>query len=95
MGWAAALADIAKAKKDPIARYLQIEKLHEVGKPPPWLMTDKPWDDPSHTKKEINVTVDIPPLDALTHDAAYFRAVKASPLHGGLLSPLADYYAKS
>jgi 5-methylthioadenosine/S-adenosylhomocysteine deaminase len=92
MGWAAVLADIAKAKQDPIARYLEIEKLHELGKRPPWLMTDKPWDDPSHTKKEVPVTVEIPPLDSLTHDAAYFRAVQASPLHGGLLNPLAKYY---
>ncbi len=92
MGWAEVLADIAKAKQDPVARYLEIEKLHEVGKPPPWLMTDKPWDDPSHTGKEVPVTVGIPPLDSLTHDAAYFQAVKASPLHGGLLDPIADYY---
>ena len=85
MGWAAVLADIAVAKADPVKRYLEIEKLHKVGKPPPWLMTDKPWDDPSQTGKEVPVTVEIPPLDSLTHDAAYFRAVKNSPLHGGLL----------
>ena len=42
MGWAEALADIAQAKADPVARYLEIEKLHQVGKPPPWLQTDKP-----------------------------------------------------
>jgi hypothetical protein len=34
MGWAEALADIAEAKADPVARYLEIEKLHQVGKPP-------------------------------------------------------------
>ena len=95
MGWAAVLADIAKAKQDPVARYLEIEKLHEVGKPPPWLMTDKPWDDPSHTKKEVPVTVKIPPLDSLTHDTAYFDAIAASPLHEGLLNPVADYYKQA
>jgi 5-methylthioadenosine/S-adenosylhomocysteine deaminase len=92
MGWAEVLADIAKAKQDPLARYLEIEKLHAAGKAPPWLMTDKPWDDPSHTGKEVPVTVAIPPLDSLIHDAAYFKAVKESPLHGGLLDPVADYY---
>jgi len=92
MGWAQVRADIAKAKLDPVARYLEIEQLHAVGKPPPWLMTDKPWDDPSHTGKPVPVTVAIPPLDSLCHDAAYFQAVKASPLHGGLLDPIADYY---
>lgn len=92
MGWKAVLEDIKKAKDDPVARYLEIEHLHEVGKPPPWLMTDKPWDDPSQTKKEVPVTVEIPPLDALTHDAAYFAAVKASPIHGGKLDGIRDYY---
>jgi cytosine/adenosine deaminase-related metal-dependent hydrolase len=92
MGWKAVCEDIARAKRDPVARYLEIEKLHAVGKPPAWLMTDKPWDDPSQTGKEVPVTVDIPPLDSLTHDAAYFQAVRASPIHGGLLDPVADYY---
>jgi hypothetical protein len=94
MGWADVLADIAKAKADPVARYLEIEKLHKLGKPPPWLMTDKPWDDPAHTGKEVPVTVAIPPLDSLTHDAAYFAAVKNSPLHGGLLDTVRDYYGR-
>jgi cytosine/adenosine deaminase-related metal-dependent hydrolase len=94
IGWAAVLADIAQARKDPVARYLEIEKAHKVGKPPPWLMTDKPWDDPSQTGKPIPVTVAIPPLDSLTHDAAYFSAVAASPLHGGLLNPVRDYYGR-
>jgi 5-methylthioadenosine/S-adenosylhomocysteine deaminase len=90
MGWAEVLADIEAAKKDPLARYLEIEKLHEVGKPPPWLMSDKPWDDP--TGKEVPVEVEIPPLDSLTHDAAYFKAIEASPLHDGRLDPLHEYY---
>ncbi|MGN6254965.1 MAG: amidohydrolase family protein [Solirubrobacterales bacterium] len=94
MGWAAVLEDIAKAKEDPVARYLEIEKLHEVKKPPPWLMTDKPWDDPSRTGKPVPVTVGIPPLDPLTHDAAYFAAVKASPIHGGELDGIRNYYGR-
>lgn len=92
MGWKEVLADIEKAKDDPVKRYLEIKELHEVGKPPPWLMTDKPWDDPSHTGKEIPVTVDIPPLDALNHNSAYFKAIAANPLHGGALDPIRDYY---
>jgi cytosine/adenosine deaminase-related metal-dependent hydrolase len=92
MGWKEATEDIEKAKEDPVKRYLEIKELHEVGKPPPWLMTDKPWDDPSHTGKEIPVTVEIPPLDALNHNSAYFKAIAASPLHGGELDPIEDYY---
>jgi len=32
------------------------------------------------------------PLDSLAADAAYFRAIEASPLHGGLLDGLRNYY---
>lgn len=92
MTWAAVLADLERAKADPVARYLEIEQLHAVGKPPPWLMTDKPWDDPQHTGKQVPVTVRIPPLDSLIHDKTYFGAVKANPLHGGKLDSLRDYY---
>jgi 5-methylthioadenosine/S-adenosylhomocysteine deaminase len=95
IGWAAALADMEEAKSDPVARYLEFEQLHEVGKPPPWLRTDKPWDDPAVTGKPVPVTVRIPPLDSLVHDAAYFRAVKRAPLHGGLLDGLRSYYFPS
>jgi len=92
MGWAEVLADIADATRDPVARYLEIEELHEVGDPPPWLQTDKPWDDPESTGGEVPVTVHIPPLDSLATDSAYFGAIDHSPLHGGLLSGLHDYY---
>lgn len=92
MGWKAVLTDIKAAKADPVKRYLEIEQLHKLGKPPPWLMTDKPWDDPSHTGKEVPVAVEIPPLDSLTHDDAYFQAIKNSPLHGGLLDGVQGYY---
>jgi hypothetical protein len=92
MTWAAVLADLERAKADPIARYLEIEQLHAVGKPPPWLMTDKPWDDPQQTGKEVPVTVRVPPLDSLVHDKTYFGAVKANPLHHGKLDALRDYY---
>jgi 5-methylthioadenosine/S-adenosylhomocysteine deaminase len=92
MGWADALADIAEATADPVARYLAIEKLHQLGKPPPWLQTDKPWDNPEVTGEPVPVTVRIPPLDPLTHGAAYFDAIERSPLHGGLLDGLRAYY---
>jgi 5-methylthioadenosine/S-adenosylhomocysteine deaminase len=93
MTWAEVLADIAAAKADPVKRYLEIEHLHAIGKPPPWLMTDKPWDDPSITGKPVPVTVRIPPLDPLSHDSAYFAAIEHSPIHGGLLDGLHAYYA--
>jgi len=95
MSWAQTLADLADAIRDPIARYLHIEKFHVAGKkPPPWLKTDKPWDDPEITGKPIAIDVHIPPLDPLTHDAAFFKAVKKAKLHGGLLDGLRDYYVR-
>ncbi|MDX6652178.1 MAG: 5-methylthioadenosine/S-adenosylhomocysteine deaminase [Solirubrobacterales bacterium] len=92
MTWKQVLADIAEATADPIARYLRIEHLHEVGKPPPWLKTDKLWDNPDITHKEVDVTVRIPPLDPLFHDRSYFEAIAKSPIHGGLLDRLHEYY---
>jgi hypothetical protein len=89
MGWSETLAE---AVRDPVARYLEIEHLHEVG-PPPWLRTDKPWDDPAVTGKPVPVTVEIPPLDSLTHDRDYFSAIDRSPLHGGLLDGVRGYYS--
>lgn len=95
MSWAEALADLAEAIEDPLARYLKIEKFHAEGrKPPPWIKTDKPWDDPDVTGKPVPIDVRIPPLDSLTHDAAYFRAVKKAKLHGGLLDGVRDYYVR-
>jgi 5-methylthioadenosine/S-adenosylhomocysteine deaminase len=93
MKWADVVPDLIEATADPVKRYLEIEHLHQVGKPPPWLKTDKPWDDPDVTGKPIPVTVRIPPLDSLTHDAAFFKAVKKAKLHGGLLDGVRDYYS--
>jgi 5-methylthioadenosine/S-adenosylhomocysteine deaminase len=99
MGWQAVLDDIAAARKDPLGRYFELEKQHgdpDPEKRPLWLMTDKPWDNPKVTGKEVKIlpqVVKIPPLDTLVHDRAYFDAVDASPLHGGLLDGLRDYYA--
>jgi 5-methylthioadenosine/S-adenosylhomocysteine deaminase len=98
MGWQAVLDDIAAAKADPLGRYFELEKQHgnpDPEKRPLWLMTDKPWDNPKVTGKEVKIlpqVVRIPPLDTLVHDKAYFDAVDASPLHGGLLKGLRDYY---
>jgi 5-methylthioadenosine/S-adenosylhomocysteine deaminase len=98
MGWKAVLDDIAAATKDPLGRYFELEKQHgnpDPEKRPLWLMTDKPWDNPKVTNKEVKIlpqVVKIPPLDTLVHDRRYFDAVDASPLHGGLLHGLRDYY---
>jgi cytosine/adenosine deaminase-related metal-dependent hydrolase len=98
MGWKAVLADIADAIKDPLKRYFELEKQHgnpDPEKRPLWLMTDKPWDNPQVTGKEVKIlpqVVRIPRPDSLLHDKKYFDAVDASPIHGGLLSGVRAYY---
>jgi 5-methylthioadenosine/S-adenosylhomocysteine deaminase len=95
MGWRAVQEDIAAARADPVKRYLEIERAHRRRtRPPPWLRTDKPWDDPAITGRPVPVTVRIPPPDSLHHDAAYFRAVARAPVHGGTLDGLVDYYRR-
>jgi 5-methylthioadenosine/S-adenosylhomocysteine deaminase len=99
MTWQQVLLQLAEAMADPLGTYFKLEKQHgnpENEQKPLWLMADKPWDDPKTTGAEVKILpqdVHIPPLDSLTHDAAYFRAVAASPLHGGLLDGVKDYYA--
>jgi hypothetical protein len=55
------------------------------------LLPDKPWE-PAESLSAAPPTIDIPPLDTLAADAAYFRAIDKAPLHGGLLNGLKDYY---
>jgi 5-methylthioadenosine/S-adenosylhomocysteine deaminase len=102
MGWADVLKDLAAARKDPQARWKQvkakIEQQHATGEGTPedplWLRLDKPWDDGKHPAHAVDSIVEIPPLDPLTHDADYFAAVKASPLHGKRLDGLREYYRR-
>ncbi len=37
--------------------------------------------------------ISVPALPSLDHDAAWFAAVKANTLHGGVLDPLEEYYS--
>jgi len=41
-----------------------------------------------------SVTIVIPPLPSLVHDAAFFKSIKGQGFHGGLLDGLAEFYAK-
>jgi 5-methylthioadenosine/S-adenosylhomocysteine deaminase len=95
MSWKEALADLEEARRNPEARYFAVEHAHGNPNPektPVWLKTDKPWDDPDTTEKEIDIFVRIPKLDSLLHDTAFFRAIAAHPVHEGRLDGLAHYY---
>jgi hypothetical protein len=97
MGWAEVLADLEGARQDPLGRYFELERAHgdpDPEKRPVWLQTDKPWDDPETTRKEIDIFVRIPKPDPLLHDTAFFTAVARHPVHGGRLDGLADYYRR-
>jgi 5-methylthioadenosine/S-adenosylhomocysteine deaminase len=95
MTWHEVLAELEDARRDPRARYFEVEHAHGNPNPektPVWLMTDKLWDDPETTEKEIDIFVRIPKPDSLLHDSAFFRAIAAHPVHEGRLDALADYY---
>jgi cytosine/adenosine deaminase-related metal-dependent hydrolase len=97
MGWGEVLADLDAARRDPLGRYFELERAHgdpDPEKRPVWLQTDKPWDDPETTRKEIDIFVRIPKPDPLLHDTAFFTAVARHAVHGGRLDGLADYYRR-
>ncbi len=84
-GFKTVLSELAAARADP-KRYLDTRP-HAKGLNVA-LHLDKPFDVP----KDINLQAVIPPLDSLTHDAAFFAAVEAGGFHGGQLDGLAAYY---
>ncbi|MDQ6750047.1 MAG: amidohydrolase family protein [Actinomycetota bacterium] len=102
MGWQEVLADLNAARTHPQARWEEVrahvERQQATGEGGPqdhlWLRLDKPWDEARAPAEAVAAAVDIPPLDPLTHDTAYFDAVKASPLHGGRLDRLHEYYKR-
>ena len=91
MGWAEVPTDIEGARRDPISATSRSSNCTRR-QAAAWLMTDKPWDNPQITGQEVPVAVQIPPPDALVPNGDYFEAVKRSPLHGGMLDGLRDYY---
>ncbi|MDQ4142992.1 MAG: amidohydrolase family protein [Actinomycetota bacterium] len=86
MTWRQVLATLEEAQTDPEAydRRVRAERRRQLR-----LQPDKPWDE-RKTKPRLDVS--IPPLDSLTHDRAYFAAIRRAPLHGGLLDGVSEYY---
>jgi hypothetical protein len=92
MGWADALADIAEAKADP-GRPLPRNREAPPARKATTVAADRQAVGQSRGHRRAGaVTVSIPPLDPLTHRAAYFNAIERSPLHGGLLDGRRGYY---
>ena len=68
----------------------------EAAPPPPLVVVpDVPGDETmvGGLPPDPSTTV-IPPLDTLVHDDAFFRRVKANPIHQGRLDGLAGYYGR-
>jgi hypothetical protein len=85
-GWPQVIRELEAARADPRA-YLAAHPHKKGGNVA--LELDKPFDVP----KEIKLDATIAPLDSLTHDTAYFDAVKVGGFHDKKLDGLAHYYA--
>ncbi|HVD16969.1 MAG TPA: amidohydrolase family protein [Actinomycetota bacterium] len=93
MSWPQVLAALEAARQDPHAA--QARLLAAPGDEEPFrLIPDDPGGEPPETLTAAELrAVEVPPLDSLTHDRAYLAAVRAAPIHGGLLDGLTSYYS--
>jgi 5-methylthioadenosine/S-adenosylhomocysteine deaminase len=94
LSWPEVLQRLEAARANPTAARTAALHGEGVTEPPVQLVPDKHWDDPTEHPELLAemVGVPIPPLDSLTHDAAYFAAVAKETLHGGQLDGLSAYY---
>ena len=94
LSWPQILQRLEAARANPTAARTASLSSDAVTEPPVQLMPDKHWDDPTEHPELLAemVGVPIPPLDSLSHDAAYFAAVAKETLHGGQLDALSAYY---
>jgi 5-methylthioadenosine/S-adenosylhomocysteine deaminase len=92
MSWPQVLAALEAARQDPHAAEARL--LAAAGDEEPFrLIPDDPGGEPPVTLTAADLrAVEVPPLDTLTHDRAYFAAVRAAPIHGGLLDGLEGFY---
>jgi hypothetical protein len=94
LSWPQVLQRLQAARTNPTAARTEALLSEGVTEPPVQLVPDKHWDDPTEHPELLEqiAGVSIPPLDSLTHDAAYFAAVAKETLHGGQLDGLSAYY---
>jgi 5-methylthioadenosine/S-adenosylhomocysteine deaminase len=93
MTWRQVVDALEDARADPKRAHARVTAAFARGAEPVRLLPDKPWDEPELLAAEMPTMAEkVPPLDSLAADAAYFRAIEASPLHGGILNGLVEYY---
>jgi hypothetical protein len=95
MHWQQVLDALEAARNSPhAARNMALER-DQAEAPHVTLRPDKPWDDPDENEELLAQIADaqIPPIDSLVPDDAYFAAVASEKIHGGQLDGLKNYYA--
>jgi cytosine/adenosine deaminase-related metal-dependent hydrolase len=94
--WPQVIASLQAARKNPLEAREQALQRDGVTAPTVTLLPDKPWDDleaPENAQLLAAVAdAQIPELDALIPNDAYFAAIAAEKLHGGQLGGLRAYY---
>jgi cytosine/adenosine deaminase-related metal-dependent hydrolase len=97
MHWQQVVDSLNAARQSPgSARAMALER-DQAQTPRVTLRPDKPWDDPQEIGNEALLAeigeAQIPPLDPLAPDAAYFAAIAEEKIHAGQLDGLKHYYA--
>jgi hypothetical protein len=92
MTWQQVIDALEQARSNPHAAIARLQTAIASGEQPVLLLPDKPWDEPEGLAAAQAIADHLPPLDTLAADTAYFDAIEHSPLHGGLLDGLRDYY---
>jgi cytosine/adenosine deaminase-related metal-dependent hydrolase len=98
MHWDQVIASLEAARRNPAQARERALDRDRVSTPKLTLRPDKPWDDPLMPGNEHLLAhvadVQIPEMDSLTPDGAYFQAISAEKIHGHQLDGLHAYYAR-
>ncbi len=91
--WGEVVAALEAVRADPPGAHAALLATVGDDEEPFRIFPDDPGGEPAVTLTAADLgEVVIPPLDTLAHDAAYLAAVRAAPIHDGVLDGLAAYY---
>jgi 5-methylthioadenosine/S-adenosylhomocysteine deaminase len=96
VSWAQVVETLEAVRADPQGALKHHENQKAFGEEPLELVPDMPEGPPLRSIEDLGAG-DIPPLDTLRHDAAFFRLLtrKRAPILDGLLDPLSGYYERA
>ena len=96
MTWPQVVASLEDARADPVRAFRRSIEITPRGEEPLRLIPDMPGGEMARDIRDVEDLgpLVIPPLDSLSHDAAFFRNLEPdrAPILGGLLNGLKDYY---